>query len=80
MKMVFLVLPLALVLAAVAVYAFVWAARSGQYDDLDTPARRMLHDDVPSGGQQGESGSPEAGETVAEDAEPAPRGADQGAR
>ena len=47
MKMVFLILPLALLLGAVAVAAFVWAARSGQFDDLDTPAKRMLHDDVP---------------------------------
>jgi cbb3-type cytochrome oxidase maturation protein len=27
------------------VAAFVWAARRGQYDDLDTPALRMLNDD-----------------------------------
>jgi len=28
-----------------AVAAFVWAANRGQFDDLDTPAVRMLHDD-----------------------------------
>ena len=47
MKMIFLVLPLALLLAGVAVAAFMWAARRGQFDDLDTPAQRMLHDDLP---------------------------------
>jgi NAD(P)-dependent dehydrogenase (short-subunit alcohol dehydrogenase family) len=29
-----------------AVVAFVWSARSGQLDDLETPAVRMLHDDT----------------------------------
>lgn len=66
MKMVFLVLPLALLLAGVAVYAFVWATRSGQFDDLDTPARRMLHDDVPvddarDGSEDTDGGRDEAG-------------------
>lgn len=46
MSVIFLVLPLALLIVAVAVGAFVWSARSGQYDDLDTPAVRVLHDDV----------------------------------
>jgi nitrogen fixation-related uncharacterized protein len=40
----------------------VWAARSGQYDDLDTPARRMLHDDVPGGDPQGGSDPSDADE------------------
>ena len=38
-------LPLALVVVGVAVFAFVWSAKSGQMDDLETPAVRMLHDD-----------------------------------
>ena len=37
--------PLALLLAAAAVAAFIWATRTGQLDDLDTPALRVLHDD-----------------------------------
>ncbi|HEY0931600.1 MAG TPA: cbb3-type cytochrome oxidase assembly protein CcoS [Gemmatimonas sp.] len=45
MSVVFLVLPLALLVVTGAVLAFVWSARSGQYDDLETPAMRMLHDD-----------------------------------
>lgn len=47
MKVIYLVLPLALVLAAVAVAAFAWATRRGQFDDLETPAHRMLLDDEP---------------------------------
>jgi len=42
---IFLVLPLALVIGAAAVVAFIWSVRSGQLDDCDTPPRRMLLDD-----------------------------------
>lgn len=45
MSVLFIVLPLALVIAAGAVMAFVWATRDGQFDDLDTPGVRLLHDD-----------------------------------
>jgi cbb3-type cytochrome oxidase maturation protein len=45
MSVVFIVFPLALLIAAIAVLAFIWATRSGQFDDMDTPAMRMLHDD-----------------------------------
>ena len=37
--------PWLVVLAAVAVLAFIWAVKRGQFDDLDTPAVRILHDD-----------------------------------
>jgi cbb3-type cytochrome oxidase maturation protein len=45
MSIIYLVLPLALLVVAAGVVAFLWAARRGQYDDLDTPALRVLHDD-----------------------------------
>ena len=45
MSVLYIVLPLALVIVAGAVFAFIWSARSGQMDDLETPAVRMLHDD-----------------------------------
>ena len=44
MSVIFLVLPLALLIVGGAVLAFVWSAKSGQYDDLETPAVRVLHD------------------------------------
>jgi cbb3-type cytochrome oxidase maturation protein len=47
MSVVFVMAPVALALAAVAVTAFIWAARQGQYDDVDTPPQRMLLDDQP---------------------------------
>jgi cbb3-type cytochrome oxidase maturation protein len=45
MSVLYLVIPLALVIVGVAVAAFVWATNKGQFDDLDTPAVRMLMDD-----------------------------------
>ncbi|MEO5799200.1 MAG: cbb3-type cytochrome oxidase assembly protein CcoS [Gemmatimonadales bacterium] len=45
MSVLFLVVPLAIVLVAVAVGGFLWSSRNGQFDDLDTPALRVLHDD-----------------------------------
>ena len=45
METIFVLLPLALLIAAIAVGFFIWAARTGQFDDLDTPAVRILFDD-----------------------------------
>jgi cbb3-type cytochrome oxidase maturation protein len=45
MGMIALLIPLSLILVVVAVWAFVWAVNSGQFDDLDTPAWDMLSDD-----------------------------------
>jgi cbb3-type cytochrome oxidase maturation protein len=39
------VIPLALLLAAGFVYAFIRAIEGGQFDDLSTPAHRILHDE-----------------------------------
>ncbi|MBN9075986.1 MAG: cytochrome oxidase maturation protein, cbb3-type [Rhizobiales bacterium 65-79] len=35
-------IPIALAMAAVALVAFLWSMRSGQYDDLDGAAERVL--------------------------------------
>lgn len=45
MSVLFVLVPLAILLVAVFVGAYVWSTRSGQYDDLTTPAVRALHDD-----------------------------------
>jgi len=45
MSVVLVVLPLALLVVLAAVFAFLWAVRHGQFDDLTTPALRMLHDE-----------------------------------
>jgi cbb3-type cytochrome oxidase maturation protein len=45
MSVLLALIPLALLLGLGAVFAFIWAVRSGQLDDLDTPALRVLLDD-----------------------------------
>src|SRR5690606_2177636 len=40
MNVLYLLVPLAIVLAAVGVAAFLWAVRNGQFDDVETPALR----------------------------------------
>jgi len=45
MSVLFVAVPVAVLLACAGVMAFLWAARHGQLDDLDTPPLRMLLDD-----------------------------------
>ncbi len=45
MEVIFILLPLAILIAGVMLALFIWAVRSGQYDDLETPAHRILFDD-----------------------------------
>jgi len=54
MSVLFIAVPFALAFAFSAVVAFLWASRTGQLDDLETPALRMLHDDgIPPPAQPG---------------------------
>ena len=45
MNILYLLIPLALLLLGGAVWAFFWAVGSGQFDDVDTPAVRVVMDD-----------------------------------
>lgn len=45
MSVLWVALPVALMMAAGAVAAFLWVVRSGQLDDLETPPIRILLDD-----------------------------------
>ena len=60
MSVLYLVVPLALVIVGAAVAAFVWATNRGQFDDLDTPPMRMLHDDEERKPATGDVTSPPA--------------------
>lgn len=44
MEAIYLLIPIALVFVVVALGIFFWAVKNGQYDDLDTEARRILFD------------------------------------
>ena len=45
MNVLYVLVPIALALALGGVAAFHWAVRDGQFDDVDTPALRILLDD-----------------------------------
>ena len=45
MSILYILIPLALLLLGGAVWAFFWAVGSGQFDDLETPAIRVVMDD-----------------------------------
>ena len=47
MNVIYLLLPLALLLALAFVGLFLWANKHNQFDDLDTPGKRVLLDDTP---------------------------------
>ena len=45
MDILYFLIPLGLLLLGLAVWAFFWAVGSGQFDDLETPAIRVVMDD-----------------------------------
>lgn len=45
MEIIYLMIPLAVFIVTGIVVAFVWAVKSGQFDDLEGPANRILFDD-----------------------------------
>ena len=45
MDILILLIPLSLVLVGVIAWVMLWAARSGQFDDLEGPAHSILMDD-----------------------------------
>ena len=45
MEILYLLIPITLGLLTVAVGLFYWTVKSGQYDDLDSQAYRILFDD-----------------------------------
>ena len=58
MSMLLYLIPVALVLGALALVSFLWALRAGQYEDLDGAAERILLDDEESGEQSSRPGEP----------------------
>lgn len=45
MESVFILIPISIILAFVIGYFFWWSSKSGQFDDLEGPAHRILMDD-----------------------------------
>jgi cbb3-type cytochrome oxidase maturation protein len=45
METVYLLIPLSLILILLIALVFLWAIKSGQYDDLEGPRHQILMDD-----------------------------------
>ena len=45
MEILYLLIPLSLVLVGIIIWVFLWAVRSGQFDDMEGPAHQILMDD-----------------------------------
>lgn len=45
MNIIMLMIPMALILGVGFVSAFLWATSKGQFDDLETPAHRILSEE-----------------------------------
>ena len=48
MEVILMLLPLAIILGALFVAAFLWSVSDGQYDDIETPRHRLLLDETPT--------------------------------
>lgn len=48
MNILLALVPISVVLLGIAIWAFVWAVRRGQFDDLETPALDILVEDAPA--------------------------------
>ncbi len=54
MDIIFVIIPLTLLLAVVAIVAFAWAVKRNQFEDTTTPAMRILFEENGSEGDRGE--------------------------
>lgn len=58
LEILYLLIPLSLVLVALVGAAFWWASKSGQFEDLEGPAMRIvMDDDTPRPGMRKETGA-----------------------
>ncbi|WP_428034019.1 cbb3-type cytochrome oxidase assembly protein CcoS [Amphritea sp.] len=45
MSIIYLLIPIAIILAGIAIWGFFWSVNNGQLDDLESPAHSILYDD-----------------------------------
>ncbi|MFQ5688309.1 MAG: cbb3-type cytochrome oxidase assembly protein CcoS [Candidatus Scalindua sp.] len=45
MTILYIIIPIAVILVSFFVLIFLWAAKNEQFDDLETPAHKILIDD-----------------------------------
>jgi cbb3-type cytochrome oxidase maturation protein len=58
MTILFVLVPLGLVLAILAVWAFFWAVNAGQFEELDAASVSPLEDDLPEAPLPADPGRP----------------------
>lgn len=68
MDIIYILVPLSIVLISIATLIFFWAVRSGQFDDMESPAHRILFDDD----DDPASNQPASTQPAATDTTPAP--------
>ncbi|MDR2260851.1 MAG: cbb3-type cytochrome oxidase assembly protein CcoS [Azoarcus sp.] len=61
MESLFLLIPISLILVFIIGVLFWWSLRTGQYDDLEGPAYRILLDDRDEPGLEKENGKDKMG-------------------
>jgi cbb3-type cytochrome oxidase maturation protein len=71
MSMLYVLIPLALLLLAAAVWALIWAIRSGQFDDLESHGWSVVLDDDQRPPPDSDEDTSRDGK-AADDAEPRP--------
>ncbi len=81
MNIIFVLIPLSLLLLGLAVWAFFWAVRSRQFENLEVEAWRILMDDEarphPPSSPADAPGAPDQPVADEEDAAPTPRDDDE---
>lgn len=60
MDILYLLIPLSLVFVAVIAGVFLWAVKSGQFEDMEGPAHRILLDDEHDAGEPARNKRPAA--------------------
>ena len=45
MEILYLLIPISLIFVAIIAWVFIWSVKSGQYEDMEGPAHRILMDD-----------------------------------
>jgi cbb3-type cytochrome oxidase maturation protein len=69
LSMLYVLIPLAVMLLAIAVWALLWAIKSGQFDDLESHGWSVVLDDDQKPPTLVEDETPEAEEPEAEEKE-----------
>jgi cbb3-type cytochrome oxidase maturation protein len=68
MEIIYVLLPLSVLLGLGGLIAYLWALKSGQYKDLDTPAMRVLLEE-----ERSKAAPPDETPSAADDSEESPK-------